>query len=93
MLLDKYRIIKYNDNPHEHTAETCIWLWNETINLIYTWLISINYVIRSLEEKYPNSPYIGKEISNYKYTITNISGAIDEYDISAHSISNEVDSI
>ena len=66
---------------------------NDTINLIYTWLISINYVIKSLEDKYSNFSSFVKEISNYKFSIAKIIGAIDEYDISANSISNEVDSI
>lgn len=92
-LLDKYKIIKYNKNPNDHTAETYISFLNDTINLIYTWLISINYVIKSLEDKYSNFSSFVKEISNYKFSIAKIIGAIDEYDISANSISNEVDSI
>ncbi|MGL5246008.1 MAG: hypothetical protein ACRC8C_00340 [Mycoplasmoidaceae bacterium] len=92
-LLDRYKRIKYNKNQNDYTAESYISFLNDTINLIYTWLISINYVIKSLEDKYSNFSYFVKEISNYKFSIAKIIGAIDEYDILAYSISNEVDCI
>ncbi|MGL5591621.1 MAG: hypothetical protein ACRDCF_02700 [Mycoplasmoidaceae bacterium] len=92
-LLDRYKKIKYNKNPNDYTAERYISFLNDTINLIYTWIISINYVIKSLEDKYSNFSYFVKEISNYKFSISKIIGAIDEYDILADSISNEVDYI
>ncbi|MGL5640150.1 MAG: hypothetical protein ACRDCD_00625 [Mycoplasmoidaceae bacterium] len=92
-LLDRYKKIKYNKNPNDYTAERYISFLNDTINLIYTWIISINYVIKSLEDKYSNFSYFVKEISNYKFSIAKIIGAIDEYDISVDSISNEVDYI
>ncbi|MGL4647125.1 MAG: hypothetical protein ACRCVI_00110 [Mycoplasmoidaceae bacterium] len=57
-----------------------------TINLLYNWLISIDSLVKLLEDRHSDFSFIIKDISNLKFSIGKIIGSIHDYNIMDASI-------
>ncbi len=82
---EKKRLLK-SDNFSKKNNNKYINFTIQTINCLYTWLISIDTLIKSIEDKYSNFSFLVKEISNFKFSISKIIGSIYEYNIMDHTI-------